>query len=511
MAWDRKEVQTRIKERDIPVSQIDVKDLTKEMNFESLSSTEARRVNGSHLYLDIPNFHHLIDAAGQDQQKQKKIIRAASVLRKVQSDILKEFDSVEHIQTQNVRLHALTFKPYDDNAKLTTNALFCAMTLLTYIYEVFNEQFSEVNNFYCRAGIDHGRSFVTNIGLKGNRELISLGDCANIAAKILNGSGNITVANSFFKELPKDLQALFQKTTVNNIEVHTCNKARLTEQNEIAKSYGHTFDKDKWVKKTNLYKDELPLSDIEFSDAEVEVDISTLTEKNSKRFEAVSIFADVDGFTKYVSKALKEDDFKSAKEVIRLLNAIRTETHQVLHDEGCVVIQHRGDCAIAIKNTPAGNDSIQKRHKKAVNAAISLHSSMEVLNEHYSDYSDLNFAIGLASDQIVVTRLGKQGQRENVIFGDSVVKAEDLQQASKGADSRITEDLYSDLDDSVRSEFSKSGETYLASGLTHQVLKDNEAEKGFKASKAQVENTDVRIGTNEGPSHLNNKSWYKYQ
>ena len=180
MAWNEQVSRQRVNDHDFHDFEVNVADLSRTMDFSNLGTKDVRRAAAAHLYADVPNFHLAVSDAGADKQKQKKLIRAASVLRKVQSDLLKDDqivggDPVGRIQLQAARLHALCFKPYDDEAKRAKRAVVVAISLNSYLYDVFNGVFTDVRNFASAVGIDSGKSLIANIGFHGDRERISLG------------------------------------------------------------------------------------------------------------------------------------------------------------------------------------------------------------------------------------------------------------------------------------------------------------------------------------------------
>ena len=61
------------------------------------------------------------------------------------------------------------------------------------------------------------------------------------------------------------------------------------------------------------------------------LDLETLSAKNSRRQDGATIYADLDGFTAYVSKNIGED--KKAKHVVRVLHVLRSELDAVLHTD----------------------------------------------------------------------------------------------------------------------------------------------------------------------------------
>lgn len=175
MAWDERKSKDRVEGNDFSDFEVDVQDLRRTMDFHNLGIKDVRRAEGVHLYVDVPNFHRAVEDAGDDKQKQRKLVRAASVLRKVQGDLMEQ-DDIGDIQRQTVRLHALAFKPYDSDAesreaKRVERAVIHAITHNTYVLDVFNPAFEDVRDFGSAVGLASGTSYIANIGASGEREL----------------------------------------------------------------------------------------------------------------------------------------------------------------------------------------------------------------------------------------------------------------------------------------------------------------------------------------------------
>src|SRR5262245_22770192 len=112
MGWNEERSRQRVQDKDFHDFEVDVQDLRRTMDFRNLGTKDVRRAEGVHVYVDVPGFHGAVADAGNDKQKQRKLVRAASVLRKVQRDLM-DADDIGDIQRQTVRLHALAYKPYD--------------------------------------------------------------------------------------------------------------------------------------------------------------------------------------------------------------------------------------------------------------------------------------------------------------------------------------------------------------------------------------------------------------
>lgn len=473
MAWNEDRSNKRVKANDFSDYDITVKDLRRSMDFNNLGPKDVRRAEAVHLYVDVPGFHDAVESAGNDKQKQRKLVRSASVLRKIQRDLMDE-DEVGDIQRQTVRLHSLVFKPYDSDkesnaAERAKNGVVHAITQNTYVLDIFDDVFE--TTFGSAAGLSGGTSYIANIGKSGDRELISLGSCANLAAKCLSGSDTISVTRDVYDDLPDSLKEHFKKSSiVSGTQIYQSSGLRWSNHPELAKDLGVKWDEKRWRKKTEEYRDGLSLDEIEISEARTLIDLESLTERNCKRTSAVTFYADLDGFTRYVREAEDDDSIIS---LIRQFHMIRAEFHAVVaSDYEGLVIQHRGDCLLGILHMPCGDESDSKRCNKGVDIAIGLQSSMEhVLNKYLTDRKDIHVAIGIDVGKALVTRLGKKGRRISICFGPEVMNAEVLQQSTGARKIRVTRAIYDKLtDDDIRGEFKKDGTTYLATNLTFPKL-----------------------------------------
>ena len=502
MAWNEKRSRERVKKNDFSDFEVNVQDLSRSMDFSKLGKKDVRRAEGVHLYVDVPNFHRAVDDAGNDKQKQQKLVRASSVLRRIQGSLMNN-DDVGDIQRQTVRAHGLVFKPYNgkdtpkdgDRAK---KAVIHAITQNTYVLDVFNSVFSDVRDFSSAVGLASGTSYICNVGKSGKRELISLGTCANVAAKIIGGRDSITITDKMHDVLPECLQDEFKKDkVVAGVQTYQATGLRWSRNADLADELGVEWDETKWKKETEKHRDNLPLDQINISEATTLIDVSKLTERNCKRTEAVTFYADLDGFTRYVQEA--ETD-KKVISLIRQFHMIRAEFHSVVEsDYDGLPLQHRGDCILGIIHLPSGNGKHDKRCQDAVDLAIGLQSSMEhVLNEHLTDREDIHVAVGMDVGKVIVSRLGKQGERITICFGPEVTEAERLQTISLARQIRISGEIYDQLEDEdIAEEFTKRGSAHVATNLTFPKLDEKKEEKAAEAGSlgANVNEGRVRVTT----------------
>lgn len=497
MAWNEDRSRRRVAAHDSSTFEVRVSDLCRDMDFENLGSQEVKRVHGAHIYADVPNFHLAVEDAGGDKEEQKKLLRAASVLRRVQGQLLGDND-VKLIQHQAARLHGLNFKPYshedkEDNegrrAERAKRSVILAITLNSYLYDVFNGVFQDVRNFQGSVGVASGVSYVGNIGLHGERERISLGTCANLGAKVLGGHDTITITEDVHDDLPNNLKELFSKHgEIAGVGTYRAKGARWGRYPELREELGVEFDAEALKKTTEGHKADLPLAEMDVIEPLALIVPTVLTERNNRRTQAIAIFADIDGFTKHVQDAEDNEDVES---LIRQLRMIRREFHKVIADdyEG-LVVQHQGDRTLALVHTPTGDEGHGKRCQTAVDVAIGIQSSMDhVLNERLGDeVKDLRVAIGLDVGKALVTRLGKRGEKTVVFLGPEVEAAEDLQLRSGGQQIRISRAIHDALPDGlIKGGFGKDGKgAYVSCKLTFPELDRLEEEEAANADRMGV-------------------------
>lgn len=490
MSWDEQKAKERVAEHDFNDLEVNVADLSREMDFHNLGTKDVRRVQGAHLYVDVPNFHDAVADAKGDSSKLKKLLRAASVLRRMQAEFLQNYDSQE-IQLQGARLHCLVYKPYDDEATRAKQSVLLAISLNSYLYDVFNSVFQEVRDFEGAIGIATGKSLVANIGFRGERELISLGTCANLGAKVLDGVNTITITDTVYGLLPATLQKHFKRAEIiAGVLTYRATGLRWSAYPQLAQELGVNFDAEKLTQQTEEYRAALPLAEMDISDAEVLIDVEKLSERNSKKTSAVALYADLDGFTKYVQQAEEDEEIVS---LVRTFHMIRAELHAVISsDYPGLVLQHQGDRTFAIVHLPAG-DQFEKRCNKGVDIAIAIQSSMEhVLNERLGDRKNIHVAIGLAVGTVIVSRLGKKGEREVVCFGLPVTSAEELQLRSTGREIRLTKQMYDAItNETVQKQFTKDSQgAYVAKGLTFPKLDEIEEDAAAREGRLDAPTTN---------------------
>ncbi len=259
----------------------------------------AYRVNGVHLYADILNLAAMLNVTDYEGETcHKQTLRFLNLHYRAVYRILQRTDAI-FVDFHNQRLHSVVAKPYDEEAARVRKAVAIAQLII----DVLAKTGEDANHpsAQVRVGVDTGKALAVNNGRRGHREPLFLGEPANHAAKRSTGGNRagIYLTNKArkaisLKEVPnEDVTALSQE------EITDCQqKAKLgVTVEDVVKEWKEDLEKN-------------PIGVFEFSahtPPYSTLDLETLSAKNSRRQDGATIYADLDGFTNYVSKNISDD------------------------------------------------------------------------------------------------------------------------------------------------------------------------------------------------------------
>lgn len=311
-------------------------------------------------------------------------------------------------------------------------------------------------------GAELGDCVVANVGIRGDRELISVGTSANQAAKALGPHHALVLGPSLWGALPKDWQSSFEKIG-SSYRLDLCHAENLEV---VIRDCGIDWSVEKSASQMLSTRESLPLESIHSEVAKEKIGPLTLGPKHFKTCGAASIFVDIDGYSALIESLLS--DKEKLGRAMQLLHLFRYELRQVTEsDSDGIVIQHQGDRLQALLHTPSNDPA--KVGRRAVEMCISLNSSVEeALNREPGLPSKLHVAIGCAFGPTVVVRFGVRGDLDVGCLGHAPAQAETLQLNSGGNEIRISADLYKNIsDDSIRQHFSEDTALgcFVAEGL----------------------------------------------
>ena len=480
MSWNYDTSLNRVQNHLDGMGEIEVEKLVRDADLNSLlSETTCRDIFGAHVYADVPNFADLatMTAEGEDY---RRIIQALHIYEREVARIVEGediFDGVR-IHFQGAKLHALFFRPIDDAEEIATRAVLLQMVLRHFLCCVFNPEFPKLPNLSVSGGADLGSAIGTKNGHKGDRELLFLGAPANYAAKILTGTDTLRVTAAIYEALPETLQDYFTAVEDDRLDVvvYEINGISTEEMDQLLADHGIDWDRAASLQRLRDDKLVYPLNRIEYSDAEVLIDIDSLGITNNKRVLAASVFGDVSGFTAYIDGTVGENDEESA---LRVLHAIRKEMSAIVrHDFSGIRVQFQGDRVQALFHMPKGDE--KRIAVRAVDTAIALQSAMElVIKKLLPEAKELGMAVGISIGTTLVSKLGTRGHRDRICIGDVVEEAARYQEGCAGGEIAVPESVREHLEEALQKLFVWNSDRGLYVGTN---LTQDKVERAQKAA-----------------------------
>jgi hypothetical protein len=280
MSWNYNTSLNRVETHLQGMGEIEVEKLVRDADLHNLlSETCCRDIYGAHVYLDIPNFADLatMTAEGEDY---RRVIQALHIYEREVARIVEEeniFDGVR-IHFQGAKLHASSSARSDDSEEIAARAVLLQAVTRHFVCCIFNPEFAKLPNLSVSGGAALGNAIGTKNGHRGDRELLFLGAPANYAAKILTGTGALRVTSEIYDALPEALQDYFDAVEDDRLGVPVYDMGSVSTEDLDASlnAYGITWDRAASLQRIRDDKANYPLNKIEYSDAEVLIDMDSL-------------------------------------------------------------------------------------------------------------------------------------------------------------------------------------------------------------------------------------------
>jgi class 3 adenylate cyclase len=485
MSWNFERSKERLaaERKRVEKAGITVKRLTREMDLNSLSLTDARLVTGVHLYADITNLDALLQDPVQRRDDYRRIYRTLHLTRRELRRILQSIFCGDKIQCQGSRFHGLLFRPYNDPETMSTDAVLAALAMYSALTDAFSEVFEAYPALIPAVGIEYGDCLVANIGIRGDRELISIGNAANAAAKILrDGNDAITIGKSLYEQLDEEHQAWFAPSDNN----YRMDCTSIDDIEAIVRDAGVDWSVQSSINHFTEDRDNLSLDSINIEEARERIDITRLGPTRAKIVPAASIFVDIDGYTGLVESL--DGDTDALAKAVEVLHLFRYELRQVSeNDYAGIALQHQGDRLQALLHQPGHED--EDVMEKAADLCIAYNSSVEdIMNAHHDILGKLHVGIGCSFGKALIGMLGVRGDRDPVCIGKATITAENVQLAMPGNHLGVTKNIYDSITDASIIEYFTWNQTticYEATRLTFTSIEEAEDTKDYaKATTA---------------------------
>lgn len=450
--WNYDRAADHIDKKIKAVENVEVVDYTRDLSLENITVNKGYRVHGVHLYADILNLDDMLAVTDTEGETcHRRTLRFLNLHYRAVSRILNKCD-MTRVDFHNQRLHGLVTKPYsrEKEAKRVSRAVAAGQLIIDVLNDT-GEEDEHIPNAKVRIGIDSGEALAVNNGRTGGREPLFLGDPANMAAKYAaaGSAGGIFLTNGARKAIGLEEVDKPATTALTKEEIEACQKAAglETTADEIIKEWREDLKKN-------------PIGTFEFSRHAPPLrtlDIEALTPGNSRRQEAVSLYADLDGFTKYV----RDNIVDNAEDVIRVLHVIRAELCRVFEAEfDGRRIRYIGDClhGLLCEGTSQTTDN-EETVSTGVLCAGALRSSfdlaLEKLKETGINADALGLQVGFEFGPMTITRLGMQGDRDRCSVSRGVRQSEAEQLRCEANETAIGQTAYGEGTEAVRDLFGK--------------------------------------------------------
>lgn len=477
--WNKDRASKRIEARiaELPLDEIEIRELVRDTDLGNLPRNVAYRIDGVHLYADILNLVDMLHVTNVEGETcHRRTLRFLNLHYRAVHRILGRVDAIL-VDFHNQRLHSVVTKPYGSEADRINRAVAIGQLVIDVLAQTGED--ADHPAAKVRIGIDSGKALAVNNGRRGHREPLFLGEPANHAAKRAGGgkAAGIYLTNDAREVIGLEAVENEDRTSLTQDEIADCKeKANLSvTSDEIVKEW-----------KDDLAKN--PIGSFAFSGHTPPystLDIEGLSVKNSRRQDAASIYADLDGFTAYVADHIQIDD--DARHVVRTLHVLRSELDAVLHsDFAGRKIRFVGDCVHGLTvegtaQTTDAEDTISKLTLCAGGMRSSFSLALEKLEEEGTDATNLGLAIGFEFGPMNVTRLGMKGELIRCSVSRGVLKSESEQRRCAHNETAIGPNAYDSASDAVKGIF---GNSRKRAELDYDTAVNELLDKGDKAARA---------------------------
>ncbi len=401
----------------------------------------AVQVEGVHVYIQMLDFAAAMTERERETEASHRRVLSMLHLNYAACDQVAEDFEAQRVDFHGARMHAVIVSPPGPGheKERAEKALAFADAATRAIEEVGRTTENGRYSTRIRVGVDSGSAVAVNSGTKDEREPLFLGAPANYAAKLAEGDEEgIFMSNRVRKDL--GLQPLFnidtlaaERASATSLIANSGLSANSSFQSKrlsdaaidtAASRAKARFELDVGTDATfSFHRHTPPLSTIDFG---------SLMPSKSIRMGLMSIFGDIDGFTKYVDECIAQHRIG---EMVSNLHVIRSELAATLSgDYSGRKVRFIGDCihGLLAEGTSQETDA-SASVISAVKAAGGMRSSFELCQEELDGIDKLGIAIGLEFGETPITRIGIRGDRSvRCSVSRAVSRSEELQSDCTG-------------------------------------------------------------------------------
>jgi hypothetical protein len=426
--------------------------------------SEAVIVDGVHVYVQLLDFATAMTEQGRETEAAHRRVLSMLHLHYSGCDRIAEQFEAQRVDYHGSRMHAVIVSPAGPlgAAERVGKALAFADALKRTIEAAGRTIAGGRYSTRVRIGMDSGTAVAVSSGRANEPEPLFLGDPANYAAKLADGvSEGIYLSDriraglglgpvgGLHQERTRDYQGLQATTPLSQM----ISDLRASD-NDIARAVRGSVQSYETSLGTapefTFHHHTPPLRTIDFGE---------LSPANSVRMDLMSIFADIDGFTEYVSRCIRTG---RVAEMVSNLHVIRHELAATLKDDfDGRKVRFIGDCihGLVAEGTRLETD-LPGSVRTVVHAAAGMRSSFELCQTVLPNIGELGLAIGIELGTTPITRLGIRGDRSvRASISKAVSTSEGLQADCHGKQTALGERAMGTAPASTRRLFGADGKT----------------------------------------------------
>lgn len=395
-------------------------------------------VDGVHVYVQLLDYHSVLqDAKRQTEARHRRALQFLHIHYSACDRIIREYDA-QRVDFHGSRLHAVIATPSgpENEGRRIERALEFAQAIARMIEitgdRILNGDFKTAT----RIGIDSGRAIAVNSGRGSEPEPLFLGSPANHAAKLADG----TESGVFLSDRARLILGMSASTLSDEgWQMHNLRHARpsgltsvqyITDArmkslaDDVNQEVGSVVQEATFV----FHKHTPPLKTIKYEH---------LSPSNTIHMPMASLFADIDGFTKYVDDCISSNRIQ---DLVANLHAIRLELAAVLKEDfDGRKVRFIGDCLHGLMAEGTAFE-IDERETvlRSVMCAAGIRSSFDLCREILPGISHLGIAIGIEIGPTPITRLGLRGDYSvRCATSKAVSDSEQLQSKCEGNETAL--------------------------------------------------------------------------
>ena len=253
VTWDREASRKRVDDdkKAVPLKDIEYSGAKELIDIDSLSVRNNKRVAAASVFVDVSGFTKYIEAATTPAAK-RAALRVFHATRREMSCVIRDDYPGVRVQYQGDRVQAIYHMPPDEVNTAADDAVTAGAAIQSSL-AVIQELLPEAAGLSMAVGVDHGKTLVTKLGTRGQRDRICMGESVDGAANCEEAAegGEIAVTSTVYDALPEAVAALFAWDKGREMYVGTGVTAdRMARARRAASIYDGSGQAPRYIKAT---------------------------------------------------------------------------------------------------------------------------------------------------------------------------------------------------------------------------------------------------------------------